>query len=45
MTTSEQNVRVLLDPTGEQVPVERKRPERLAALDGKTVTMAQLDVL
>lgn len=35
-------VRVLLDPTGERVPVERVRPPRLASLDGKTVGLLDI---
>lgn len=44
MTRSEAgtNVRVLLDPTSERVPDERKRPDRLGTVDG--VTIGLLDI-
>ena len=36
------NVRVLLDPSSELMPDERKRPERIGAIDG--VTVGLLDI-
>lgn len=42
MSENGSDVRILLDPTGERVPTERKRPARLAALEGKTVGLLDI---
>ena len=36
------DMRVVLDPTGEQTPADRERPSRLASIEGATIALLDI---